>query len=324
VRHSILVASVTTLILFYQATIYGSEADNAPVLGVEKAMKLPISDAHFHIMGTFMQPNTLLQMMDTHKVKWAGGAGSMAPDARMAKFHAAMGQRLRFFGGQRESVQCYANYGAAPFEDPNHPCAIEMLAHIGAGLKDGRFKGIGEIHVNTLNSAPMTPGVRRKLPLDSPTIKAIFDLARKYKVAVDFHIEWDSDTVEQLDRMLSLYPSVTFKVAHCGKTSSADDIRAIMSKYPNLYCDLSSRPGAHRYHDSKEVIFTENGFEQDGWRKLIEDYSDRFTVGVDDVGSWNNYAVVVNTIRKGLLANLSPEVAERVAYKNADRLYGGQ
>ena len=323
-RHSILIALVTTLMLFYQATTYGSEADNAPVLGVEKAMKLPISDAHFHVMGTFMQPNALLKMMDTHKIKWAGGAGNLAPDARMAQFHAAMGQRLKFFGGQRESVKCYANHGAAPFEDPNHPCAIEMLTQVEAGLKDGRFKGIGELHVNTLNTAPMMPGVRRKLPVDSPTIKAIFDLARKYKVAVDIHIEWESDTVEQLVRMLSSYPSVPVKLAHCGKTSSADDIRAIMSKYANVYCDLSSRPGVFRYHDSKVVIFTANGFQQDGWRKLIEDYSDRFTVGTDDVDSWDKYEVVVNMIRKGLLANLSPATAEKVAYKNADRLYGGQ
>src|SRR4030065_2545618 len=323
-RHSILIASVTTLMLFYQATIYGSGADNAPVLGVEKAMKLAISDAHFHIMGTFMQPSTLLQMMDTHKIKWAGGAGSMVPEARMAQFHKVMSQRLKYFGGQRESVNCYAKHGAAPFEDANHPCAKEMLAQIEAGLKDGRFNGIGELHINTLNTAPDKPGLRRKLPVDSPTVKAIFDLARKYKVAVDFHIEWEPDTVEQLERLLSSYPSVPFKLAHCGKTSSADDIRAMMSKYANVYCDLSSRPGAHGYHDSKVVIFTANGFQQGGWRKLIEEYSNRFTVGIGHVDSWDKYEEVANIIRKGLLANLSPEAAEMVAYKNADRLYGGQ
>lgn len=323
-RHFLLIVSVTTLSIFYQATSYGNEADKRPALGFEKAMKVPISDAHFHVMGIFMQPSALLKMMDTHRIKWAGGAGTLAPDTREAHFHKVMGQRLKPFGGQRESVKCYANYGAAPFQDSNHPCAIEMLTQIEAGLNDGRFKGIGELHVNTLNTAPMKPGLRRKLPVDSPTIKAIFDLARKYKVAVDLHIEWDSDTVDQLERMLSLYPSVPCKLAHCGKTSSADGIRAIMSKYPNIYCDLSSRPGAHGYHDFKVVIFNENGFQQDTWRKLIEDYSDRFTVGIDDVDSWDEYEVVVNAIRKGLLANLRPEAAEQVAHKNADRLYGGR
>lgn len=323
-RHSILIASVATLMLFYQATIFGSDADSAPALGVEKAMKLPISDAHFHVIPTFMEPDSLLKMMDSHQIKWTGGAGYMAPDARMAKFHKVMGQRLKLYGGQRESVKCYANHGAAPFEDPNHPCAVEMLTQIEAGLKDGRFHGIGELHVNTLNTAPMKPGLRRKLPVDSPTTKSILDLARKYKVAVDLHIEWEPDTVEQLERMLSSYPSVPFKLAHCGKTSSSDDIRAMMAKFSNVYCDLSSRPGKHRYHTPSVVIFTADGFQQDGWRKLIEDYSDRFTVGIDDVESWSEYEVVANSIRKGLLANLRPEAAENVAFKNADRLYGGQ
>jgi hypothetical protein len=324
-RHSILIVSVTTLMLFCQATTHASEADNTPVLGVEKAMKLPISDAHFHAMGKFMKPYELLKMMDKYKINWAGGAGNFMPDAPEVKFQKVMGQRLKTFGGVRESVKCYADHGAAPFESPNHPCAIEMLNQIEAGLKDGRFTGIGELHVNTLNTSPkIPPGVNRKLPVDSPTIKAIFDLARKYKAPVDMHLEWESDTIEQLERMLASYPSVSVKLAHCGKTSSADDIRAIMSKYANVYCDLSSRPGVFRYHNSKVVIFTANGFQQDGWRKLIEDYSDRFTVGTDDVDSWDKYEVVVNMIRKGLLANLSPATAEKVAYKNADRLYGGQ
>ena len=323
-RYSILIALVTTLMLFYQATIYGSEVDNAPVLGVEKAMELPISDAHFHVIPTFMEPDALLKAMDSQKIKWTGGAGYMAPDARMARFHKAMKQRLKLYGGQRESVNSYAKHGAAPFENPSHPAAEEMLSQIEAGLKDGRFKGIGELHVNTLNTAPMKPGLRRKLPVDSPTFKAVFDLARKYKVPVDIHIEWDSDTVEQLERILTAYPSVPVKLAHCGKTSTAGDIRTMMTKFANVYCDLSSRPGIHQYHTPSVVIFKADGFQQDDWRKVIEDFSDRFTVGIDDVESWSEYETVVGIIRKGLLAHLSPETAEKVAYKNADRLYGGQ
>lgn len=323
-KHSFLFAAATTLMLLYQVTVYGSEADNAPALGVEKAMELPISDAHFHVIPIFMEPDALLKAMDSLKIKWTGGAGYMAPDARMARFHKVMKQRLKLYGGQRESVNIYAKHGAAPFENPSHPAVAEMLSQIEAGLKDGRFKGIGELHVNTLYTAPDKPGLRRKLPVDSPTFKAVFDLARKYEAPVDIHIEWDPDTVEQLERTLTAYPSVPVKLAHCGKTSTAGDIRAIMTKFANVYCDLSSRPGKHRYHTPTVVIFTAEGFQQGDWRKVIEDFSDRFTVGIDDVESWSEYEMVVGIIRKGLLAHLSPETAEKVAYKNADRLYGGQ
>ncbi len=297
---------------------------NKPVLGIEKAMELPISDAHFHIMGQFMKPEVLLQMMDKHKIKWTGGAGHMPPDAFIARFRAVMGQRLKSYGGQRESISAYAKFGAAPFEDANHPAAMEMLAEIEAGLKDGRFKGIGEMLINSLNTAPMLPGFRRKLPVDGPTFKAMFDLAQKYKAPIDMHIEWDSDTVKQLERMLASYPSVSVKLAHCGKTTSPDDIRLIMGKHANVYCDLSARPGQHRAYNSSGIIFTSDGFQHKDWRQVIEDFSDRFTVGIDDVTSWIEYERVVEMIRKGLLANLSSETAEKVAYKNADRLYGGQ
>lgn len=312
-------------LLANQRAAYSAETNfDKPVLGVEKAMELPIADAHFHVMPKFMDPDSLLIFMDKHKIKWAGGAGNSAPDARMAPFHATMGLRLKFFGGQRESIKAFADHGSEPFENPNHPDALAMLAQIEAGLKDGRYKGIGELHINSRYTAPPIPGVRRKLPVDSPTIKAVFDLARKYKVAVDIHIEWDSDTVDQLQNMLASYPDVPLKLAHCGKTSSADDIRAIMSKYANVYCDMSSRPGPFLTRDPSVIVFTVNGFQQNGWRKLIEDLPDRFTVGIDDVVSWNEYEEVVEIIRKGLLANLSLETAEKVAYKNADRLYGGQ
>ncbi len=307
------------------SNIAGAQTDtDKPVLGIEKAMELPISDAHFHIDGRFMQPEVLLQMMEKHKIKWTGGAGHMVPDALVAKFSAVMGQRLKSFGGQRESVHAYAKFGAAPFEDPNHPAAMEMLAQIEAGLKDGRFKGIGELLINSLNTAPMMPGFRRKLPVDGPTFKAMFDLAQKYKSPIDMHIEWNSDTVEQLERMLASYPSVSVKLAHCGKTSSPRDIRLIMGKHANVYCDLSSRPGQHKAYNSSGIIFTGNGFQHKDWRQVIEDFPDRFTVGIDDVTTWSQYELVVEMIRKGLLANLSAETAEKVAYKNADRLYGGQ
>jgi hypothetical protein len=54
-----------------------------------------------------------------------------------------------------------------------------------------------------------------------------------------------------------------------------------------------------------------------GWRQLIEDYPDRFAVGLDIPQTWDEYEAIVRAIRVGLLANLSPTAAEKVAYRNA-------
>ena len=45
-------------------------------------------------------------------------------------------------------------------------------------------------------------------------------------------------------------------------------------------------------------------------------------VGIDDVHTWSQYEAVASSIRFGLLANLSPATAEKVAYKNAVRTMG--
>jgi hypothetical protein len=44
-------------------------------------------------------------------------------------------------------------------------------------------------------------------------------------------------------------------------------------------------------------------------------------VGIDDTHSWEMFDKVAENIRSGLLANLRPDVAEKVAYKNAVKVY---
>lgn len=43
---------------------------------------------------------------------------------------------------------------------------------------------------------------------------------------------------------------------------------------------------------------------------------------MDDVQRWGVYDDVVASIRSGLLAFLKPETAEKVAYRNAVRVFG--
>jgi hypothetical protein len=68
-------------------------------------------------------------------------------------------------------------------------------------------------------------------------------------------------------------------------------------------------------------IFDERQLDRD-WKKLIEDYPDRFVVGIDTVHDWQTYEGVVRAIRLGLLANLSPETAQKLASANAEAWFG--
>ena len=57
------------------------------------------------------------------------------------------------------------------------------------------------------------------------------------------------------------------------------------------------------------------------WLQLVEDHPDRFMVAIDDVTSWEQFDEVVTAIRTGLLDKLTPATAEKVAFRNAVRVY---
>ena len=59
-----------------------------------------------------------------------------------------------------------------------------------------------------------------------------------------------------------------------------------------------------------------------GWRRLFEQYPDRFIVGSDTWVNerWGQYASIMNGYRDWL-AELPQEVAEKIAFRNAERLF---
>ena len=72
-----------------------------------------------------------------------------------------------------------------------------------------------------------------------------------------------------------------------------------------------------RGNAQRNAIFDKSGLKSD-WRQLIEDMPGRFMLGIDDVeGGWSMWQEVVDTLRENLLASLTAETAERVAWKNA-------
>jgi len=91
-----------------------------------------------------------------------------------------------------------------------------------------------------------------------------------------------------------------------------------MDKHPNLFCELSFRYPPVNKNDSRE-IFNSSGIDS-SWRDLMEVHSDRFMVGTD-AHSDEQFVNSIETVREGLLPNLKPETARRIAYKNALRLF---
>jgi Amidohydrolase len=139
------------------------------------------------------------------------------------------------------------------------------------------------------------------------------------KKTVDFAVEHDlflhAHTDEQA--LLSLFdhnPKAKVIWAHTGFSIPAARVRELIETHPALMCELSYRAGITRV-----------GRLTSEWRDLFARYSERFLLGSDTWVNerWYEYGMIMKNYREWL-AQLAPDQARRIAYGNAERLFGGR
>lgn len=292
----------------------GSEA-----IGPQAVKTLPIADAHFHVMP-YMDLGQLIEAMDRHNILWAGGASALGGPARNVEVVRMLGKRYIRPAGPAQWLGLKQRGGVAALENADGFDFRQALEAIEADLRDRGARVIGELHVNALQSAA-NPTVNHKIRADAPTLKALLALAGKYQRPLSLHAQWDADTAAEFQRLAESNRGARLILSHAGNTAGAADIRALLEKNPNVVCDLSFRsPPQLKGRNLGRTIF-DDGLRAE-WRSLIEDFPDRFSVGIDDVHSWDDYEATAKNIRFGLLANLSPGTAEKVAFRNAKEWFG--
>jgi predicted TIM-barrel fold metal-dependent hydrolase len=102
--------------------------------------------------------------------------------------------------------------------------------------------------------------------------------------------------------------------AHTGFSTAVEQVRDFLDKHPALMMELSYRSG-----------IAEGGGISPEWRALFARYSDRFLLGSDTWINqrWSSYGSIMTGYRDWL-AQLPAEQATRIAYGNAERIYGGK
>jgi predicted TIM-barrel fold metal-dependent hydrolase len=156
--------------------------------------------------------------------------------------------------------------------------------------------------------------VSRKIDRDPASFGKLFELAAARRVPVVIHEELTDAAVKQLDAALAAHPKTTVIVAHGGEGPPAR-IDGLLARHPNLLVDLS---GMH--FQRKPALATESGPLDPAWKQVIEKHPDRFLMGVD---VWAARLFEPATLDKlfvwtrRVLGELPPDVAERVAWKNA-------
>ncbi len=304
------------------------------------ASNVPIADVHFHYMA-FMTPDELRARMDKHNIRWvvsagaqgAGGAagvpGTKNPWQRDSELKFELKERFVAAVGGPETFSGERRDGTAFFTDPVNLWAADAIRRMNDLLKQDRRTFV-ELFPNAENSS-MEPMRRRRLPTNAPFFKEVMRLATHYNVPVPMHMEWHSESVAQLSELLAEFPQANVVLSHCGKITVAEDLRPFFQKHSNVYCDLGYRSSPQGENESRKdprrmIYWSSNLLRKadikPDWLKLVEDFPDRFMLAIDDVVSWDQYDQVVVATREGVLAKLTPVTAEKVAYRNAVKLFG--
>ena len=168
-----------------------------------------------------------------------------------------------------------------------------VIGHLEARLAANRYAAIGEYHVFGADA-------------DSPVMRRVVELAREYGLFLHSHS--DADAIE---RQFAQDPDARIIWAHSG-FDAPEKVREMLRRHPNLWCDLAFRSD-----------HATNGRVDPGWREAFVEFPDRFMVGSDTYTPerWHFVAEHARWSRQWL-ADLPPAVAEAIAWRNGEALFG--
>jgi predicted TIM-barrel fold metal-dependent hydrolase len=256
----------------------------------------PLIDAHSHL------PN--LQVLDAYaaamkrhnvgKVLLLGVGGVQKQDA---EWIAAAAKRY-----PDQILQ------GAPIPDP---LGQAQAARLDALLASKQYRAAGEVHVRQES---------RKIDrrADHPAFARVLEAAATHGVPVVIHCELTAEAGSSLETALQKHPKAVIVLAHGGSAEPAT-LQGLLNRNPNLLVDLS---GMHYQRTPR--LASEKGPLDPAWKALIEKFPDRFLMGID---VWAPRLFDPATLdrlmawTRRILGELPPEVAQKVAYRNAARLF---
>jgi predicted TIM-barrel fold metal-dependent hydrolase len=254
----------------------------------EYAENLPLFDAHMHYKRdawVLFPPDVVLSLMDRNGVAMA--LLSSSPDQGTITLWEYAPKRIvpemRPYNDQLGPSNWTKGEGVGDY--------IEKR------VREYPHEGIGEFHLHRVD------------PDDEPLMERIIALAVEKQIPL--HVHSDREPIEYL---YTLNPDITIIWAHAGMNEPAGVVEEMMTRYPGLYADTSYR---------ETDILADNGGIDADWRRVLERYSDRFMVGSDTWvnDQWQDYDRLIAINRKWL-AHLTPSSARKIAYQNAERLFG--
>ena len=171
-----------------------------------------------------------------------------------------------------------------------------VLAYVQERLakNKGVHKGIGEFHLFGGQTGTFV-------------VKRITELAVQENIYLHAH----SDELAIVE-LFTIEPRLRVIWAHAGMSAGPQAVGALLDRYPTLWVDLAIRNGD----------VAPGGRLDPAWRAVFLRHPDRFLAGTDTwmTSRWEALPGSVTEVR-GYLAQLPRDVAEKIAFRNAERLF---
>lgn len=254
----------------------------------EDVWQLPLFDAHVH----YKQPawdrypvRSIVELMDRNGVAMA--LVSSTPDEGTIM--------LWEFAPNRIIPELRPYHGAAG--SSNWTKMEGMDSYLEGRLESYPHEGIGEFHIRQLDMS------------DEALFRKVIAMAKERDIYLHVH-----SGAEPIRWLYSLDPDVKIIWAHAGLGTPAADVYALMAEFTDLLADTSLR----------EYNILGRGESIDPqWLEIIFDFQDRLMIGSDTwVNSqWDSYSEIM-AMNRLWLSKLPRDVAEKIAYRNAERFFG--
>jgi hypothetical protein len=249
--------------------------------------RMPVFDVHMHYSQAAWNAfgtKAVIDIWDQFNIQRS--IVSSTPDDGTVKLYEAAPTRvvpfLRPYRNQWNSSNWY--------DDP------QVLDYLQERLKLGIHKGIGEFH---LFDAAAT---------DTPQVKGVVKLAVERNLYLMVH-----SAAEPARRLALIDPRTKILWAHAGMSEPPEVVDGMLAKFPNMVTETSFRAGD--INPGSTIV--------PGWKALFLKYPDRIMVGSDTyiTSRVGECGELIDEHRRWL-SQLPPDVAEKLAWRNAARLFG--
>ncbi|WP_420042823.1 amidohydrolase family protein [Denitrificimonas caeni] len=298
-------------------------------------------DGHLHYVDFFQESEgmqALLEAMDQGNISHAAIMG--IPVAK--KWQEDEPKKPRYYAGDDAALYWYSATDSYvlhaiqqlkpeqqkrffPFLSGFNANDKNSAAHIRRTLQmnPGFWQGIGEVFTRHDDVTALmhgnTPRANNEAMMKVYRVAAEFDLPILLHSNITSKRERNPLYLEELEDALSKNPKTRFIWAHAGTSMELHRhqeeldfllplIQRLLKEHDNLYIDLS-------WTLIEPYLIDEQGKPNPKWLKLFKDYPDRFVLGSDVVGRFDNLGETMQGFEPVLEA-LPAEVAQAIAEDN--------